>query len=335
MEFATCPSCGAFNPGSAPSCQTCHAALEAETPPPTVPLQLEEEPVPVAAPESLAPPPVAAFAAAPEVLARVGKLEAEIAQRPQARALWLQLAQIYADGQRRDLAAGVIERALELEPGNALLRHRLAQFTGRPEARQVVVPTASPARLPSAPAGPLSRLERRHKLAFAGLAGILVLAVAGWFLLFPSTRLLVGGELSARSPSWSPTGDHLAFLVDDGQGTRLAIYDMAKRSHRVIGPVASFDSSGLSWSPDGRRLAYAGSGDGDWGTLQVLDVESGQSRPVGKGSAPVFRADGSLLAVCRARGGGDRRWPGVVRLAVPVLSHRRGQRHLSPPRPGR
>ena len=148
MEFTACPKCGSFSPASAKECQDCHAPLpEQPVAPPAIP----------AAPAASVPPPVAevpapsatpAFDAAPEVLAKVQQLEAAIAQKPSATALYLQLAQVYVDAKRKDLAVQAVERCLVREPGNTYLRHRLAQLTGKPDS----VPVAPVAAKASAPA---------------------------------------------------------------------------------------------------------------------------------------------------------------------------------------
>jgi hypothetical protein len=104
MDFVPCPKCGAFNAPTSAACEACGSALDAEVEA-AAPLTFKTEPVPEpevpaepGSPAEPAAPP--AFEAAPEVLARIEKLEGEIAQKPQARALYLQLAQVYTDGKR-------------------------------------------------------------------------------------------------------------------------------------------------------------------------------------------------------------------------------------------
>jgi Tol biopolymer transport system component len=68
----------------------------------------------------------------------------------------------------------------------------------------------------------------------------------------------------------------------------------------VAGDLAGGSAEAFSWSPDGKRIAYAGTGaPGDWtGAIHVYDVKAGTSKMLAPGSSPQFRADGSLVAVC-------------------------------------
>lgn len=118
-------------------------------------------------------------------------------------------------------------------------------------------------------------------------------------VLSPSEHLLVGG-LDASTPVWSPTGEHLAFLLHDSLGAHVGIYDFGSGTHRVVGDTTGSDAGAFSWSPDGTRLAYAGpdvTGDGR-GAINIYDVATGESKPLAAGSSPRFKGDGSILAEC-------------------------------------
>jgi Tol biopolymer transport system component len=316
MDFAPCPKCGAFNAPDAAACSECRSPLDAEPDAPATPLALKAEPEtpleepPEARPEPAAPDPLPAFDAAPDILAKVAKLEADLAQKPQAKALYLQLAQIYVDGKRNDLAAAVIERGLAFDPNNVYFRHRLGQVTGRPEPKapagglvaQAATVQHPAARLPR-PATPparagAGRLPRNRAIAVA--AALLAIAVGVKLVVFPSTKLLVAGDFRAFAPVWSPTGKHLAFLIEDVRGAHLAVFDFASGEHRVAGDVPMADVDAFSWSPDGKSIAYAGQGnENDWtGEIRVYDVGTGQSKKLAPGSSPRWRTGGSLLAVC-------------------------------------
>jgi WD40 repeat protein len=346
MDFVPCPKCGAFNAPAATVCEACGSPLDAEVEA-AAPLTFKTEPAPEpeilpeeeAVAEPAAPP---AFEAAPEVLARIDKLEGEIAQKPQARALYLQLAQVYTDGKRTDLAAAVLERGIAADPGNVYLKHKLAQITGHPEPKVPVgatpdatqqTPPATPAQprpagqetarvaMPSRPsvprpsAPPSRAASRRFPLrtgpALAALGALIALAVVLKVFVFPSTRQLVAGDFRAFGPVWSPTGRHVAFVLTDGAGSHLAVYDFASKAHRLAGTVEGWDAGAFSWSPDGKRIAYVGPGrENEWmGSIYVYDLASGQSKAVAAGSSPLlWRAGASLLAVCpppRPQGFGD------------------------------
>ena len=324
MDFAPCPKCGAMNAPDAVSCAECKSPLDAEPEAPAIGLKAEPEPAPAEPEPAPAPPP---FEAAPEVLAKVAKLEADIAQRPQARALYAQLAQLYADGHRTDLAVAVLERGLAVDPANVTFRHRIAQLTGRTQAK-VAIPgvTDAPASAPSARAGATVRvapvfrptysapraaerdgLSRGRIAAIAGAAA--AVAVAAWLVFFPSSKRIVSGDFLASAPVWSPTGKHLAFLVSDAKGSQVGVYDFKAGAHRLVGPATGWGDAAVSWSPDGLRLAYVAPGEGeDWsGAIHVYDVVAGQSKRLAAGSSPQWRAGGDILAVC----GPERPAPGA------------------------
>jgi hypothetical protein len=157
----------------------------------------------------------------------------------------------------------------------------------------------------------------------------------------------VAGEFRATSPAWSPTGKHLAFLIEDKVGAHVAVFDFGKGAHVVVGDAPMADPEGFSWSPDGRRLAYAGPAaeNAYTGAIHVYDVASGQSRVLAAGSSPRWRADGSLVAVCGAEGmatfdgdsegayDGTPGGPGHRRLR-PGRPHDRGDARRGPRRPG-
>lgn len=311
MDYSCCPGCGALNPPEAERCGTCQEPLpppgEARTVTP-FPLSPADEPPPAAeaAPAAPAAPPPPPFEAPPEVKARAEALEKKLAETPGARAVYLQLAQLYADAKRKDLAAAVLQRGLSVEPGNVYLRHRLAQLTGTPDRLPSSVPAPAGARTTDRPAVPdlrgRWRPTRRQQAWIAGSLALVVLVVVLKVWVFPTTRVLVTGDFRAFAPCFSPTGEHLAFLRSDAQGAQIAVYDFRKGAHRVLGETAAGDARDLAWSPDGTRLAHVGpGGDGDWGgAIHVVDVATGESRRLAAGGSPVWSEDGrSLVATCR------------------------------------
>lgn len=130
MDFQSCPECDTLNPPGAKTCEQCKAVLPEVpdfAPPPSPAPEPEPEPEPEPAPAEAADQP---FEAAPEVLAQVSQLEAQIEAEPSDHALYLQLAKLYTDGHRTDLAIGALERCLEHDPKSVYIRHRLNQLTG-------------------------------------------------------------------------------------------------------------------------------------------------------------------------------------------------------------
>src|SRR6266850_1153664 len=125
MELAPCPKCGAFSDAAAKECAECHAPLDAEpdagSSPPIAFAPIEVAPEP--------PPTASAFDAPPEVQAKVDRIEADIAQKPSAPGLYIQLAKVYVEANRKDLAAATLERLLVIDPANTYVRHKHAQLT--------------------------------------------------------------------------------------------------------------------------------------------------------------------------------------------------------------
>jgi Tol biopolymer transport system component len=252
-----------------------------------------------------APPP---FEAAPEVLARAEHLRRRIAEKPEAKALHLQLSQLYIDAGRKDLALAVLEQLLAADPQNPYVRHRLDQLqrlgTGAVSTSAAKAAASRPRPKPPRPKGPLAPLRElisRHprSAALAGLA--FVLTLIGLRLLFPSTRLIATGGFRAVGAEWSPTGARFAFRIEGNDGVKLAVYDLREGSHRIVGEVDGWDSSAYAWSPDGARIAYQGPPDEqDWEpAIWVADAASGETRRVGSGSSPAWYLDGtSVLVAC-------------------------------------
>jgi hypothetical protein len=130
MDFQSCPECDTLNPPGAKTCEQCKAVLPEVpdfVPPPSPPPEPEPEPEPL--PVEVVDQP---FEAAAEVLAQVSRLEAEIEAQPRDHTLYLQLAKLYTDAHRKDLAIDVLERCLEHDPKSVYVRHRLNQLIGDP-----------------------------------------------------------------------------------------------------------------------------------------------------------------------------------------------------------
>lgn len=92
--------------------------------------------------------------------------------------------------------------------------------------------------------------------------------------------------------SWSPTGEHVAYLgnAQDGSGVALGLLDVAAGTARLVDAGAPYY---LDWAPDGATLAVHA------GTEMALLGLDGVRRPLdlvpGRFQAPDFLPDGRLL----------------------------------------
>ena len=330
MELVYCPACEGFSAPGSKVCEQCKAPIPEDAEPVQTIRAAPAAPEPPPPEEEEAPPEEApAFPpleGPPELLAKVEALEAAIEKEPSSKTPYLQLSQAYADAKRLDLAAATLERFLVVDPNNAYVKHRLSQVVAKrdapapgataqatPPKPAAAAPRKAPATLPpqkaysaaglaQRPSAPVIRREfqgvsKQRKQQIAAAVGVVVLAVLVKMYVFPGTRRLVGGEFRAYAPAFSPTGSHIAFLIDDGQAQRLAVYDMRKKAHTPLAPVSG---EGFAWSPDGTRIAYTASGSGeDWrSSVSVVDVATGQARKVASGHSPVWSGSSTLIIVC-------------------------------------
>jgi eukaryotic-like serine/threonine-protein kinase len=110
-------------------------------------------------------------------------------------------------------------------------------------------------------------------------------------------------------PSWSPDGRQIAFARMAPAGSGVFLIPALGGPERKVADSAFnyFPHTSLSWSPDGKLLAYQG--DPDHGSTRrgivLLDVAGLNKRSVGhpspdclESSVPVFSPDGRSLAVC-------------------------------------
>jgi len=109
-----------------------------------------------------------------------------------------------------------------------------------------------------------------------------------------------------HAPSWSPDGGRLAFFRGNAIYIIPALGGVERRL--VPFPRGNFPVSPLSWSPDGKFLAFSGSEDSSAASIWVVSTESGEPHRVStppKGYlydiSPAFSPDGRTLAFVRAR----------------------------------
>lgn len=145
-------------------------------------------------------------------------------------------------------------------------------------------------------------------------------------------RVEVASGIIASRVDWSPDGYHLAYLVPGPEsGTALIriaeIGDGSIRTLVIPGmPYASFPA----WSPDGSRIAFAGSPPG--GTIQIYSVRTDGTDlelltpDAGRKAVPVWSPDGRRIAYLRENGAAEELWvmnaDGSAR--VQLSTHRHG-----------
>jgi TolB protein len=105
------------------------------------------------------------------------------------------------------------------------------------------------------------------------------------FLRYDVTRSVTLGALDAvvgndnRNPRYSPDGTKIAFSSKPSQGNG-NIWVMNSNGSNLRQLTIEGSTTGLSWSPDGRRIAYVSYRFTDWsyanGTIWTIDVETGE-----------------------------------------------------------
>ena len=126
------------------------------------------------------------------------------------------------------------------------------------------------------------------------------------------------GLAQAYGAAWSPDGETIAFIGSKEQGSprRLGDYElylMNKDGEEVRPIVEGFKATGgVSWSPDGRWLAFPaifGEQEGDDQGLWLTNPESGELRMIAEGGfgRPAWSPDGRRLVVVEFLGPGQGR----------------------------
>lgn len=145
----------------------------------------------------------------------------------------------------------------------------------------------------------------------------LAFSARGWIWVMDlesgtARRLTSGGGMDFR-PAWSPAGDRIAFVRDDGADTRIVIADAQSGAELTVIDTPALDLD-PAWQPDGNALFYTS---GQAGTLDVwatdigadagADMATGDPRPLtsdpGIEMRPQPLAGGAGFLVLAKRGG--------------------------------
>jgi TolB protein len=103
-------------------------------------------------------------------------------------------------------------------------------------------------------------------------------------------RMIVSGS---TSPSWSPSGDQIAFTSGQGPGRKVAIANPDGTSVRAITDPASDHPI---WSPDGGSIAYDVWNSDGHVAAWLVDLRTGQHRLLlNDASVESWKDDGTLL----------------------------------------
>ncbi len=109
----------------------------------------------------------------------------------------------------------------------------------------------------------------------------------------------IGESALGWETTWSPDGDHIAFVDDD---VRIRIVDVASGEVRTADTGSNQSergSMGLVWSPDSRWLAYAKAGPNNFRRIVAWNAETGEARPLtdelADATAPAWDRDGRHL----------------------------------------
>ena len=142
-------------------------------------------------------------------------------------------------------------------------------------------------------------------IAFDAAEGVVVSRADG-----SDRRVVSGGAGQAASPTWSRDGLHLAFWQHDRPGTpwNLVVFDPGRDSFQTLatnvtlrGREAVFGwPSNIAWSPDSRRIAFAGDVDQWTSGIYVSELGSAGATliadPALNAIDPAWAPDGAEIA---------------------------------------
>lgn len=139
----------------------------------------------------------------------------------------------------------------------------------------------------------------------------IAIAERGWLWLLDretgiATQLTSGGAMDSR-PRWSPDGERIIFVRDDGADTWIAEVEVATGSERIVADTEAIELD-PSWGPDG-AIWYAS---GESGPIRIWRLDPGtgeRSEVAGEGRVarrPQVTPDGAGLLYLQKGGGPDR-----------------------------
>jgi Tol biopolymer transport system component len=106
-----------------------------------------------------------------------------------------------------------------------------------------------------------------------------------WDIETQTAELLPTGLANASNPIWSPDGTRLAVISwgasFDSSGMGLYLYTLDSGKTEFLSDIEPFYGPALSWSPDGRILAFADLL-GQNAPMALVDMETGDIRRVGE-----------------------------------------------------
>src|SRR6185436_4050568 len=145
-------------------------------------------------------------------------------------------------------------------------------------------------------------------------------------------ELALGREMG-HDLAFSPDGNYLAVFAKREKGRSLLLLDVLNGgTHRIYEMNDIEQQIGVSWSPDGRTIAFSGNKNGKF-DIFLIDVETGTYRNFTDDNifdgAPAFSPDGRSLAFISVVGDGhaklfrsdlDPANPGQLARRIPVTS---------------
>jgi Tol biopolymer transport system component len=123
----------------------------------------------------------------------------------------------------------------------------------------------------------------------------------------------------ATYPVWSPDGTQLMFAPPKVGGTsnwNVSLVNADGSGERPIAPLQDEYTGPFAWSPDGTRIAFGDLHEVDGPMMWLVDVASGDIRPLRAGSRPRWLADGRRISFTHHIEGGDLSNPAAL---VPAM----------------